>query len=246
MSRHLRLLASFAFSALLASSCGSGNNSSMITVGPEGELEGVFSVDPGLCGNLGPESGSWFRMIEPGGNKLQGPFVTNFDSLCPDQAYSLLSPGTIGFRAGEFQKHPRPAFDAATNGLAGEIIGPTRFYSVNLALSSEDISPLTGKSLPPPRFLAVNETGVEDSDEWTLMATLESLFISWNGEFFEQGAPHAEGYAGATTSPRGSLNLKTGRYYIDWQSQVQGGVFDGYIGEWHLEGIFTSGDPVEK
>lgn len=246
MSRLLRLLASFAFSALLASSCGSGNNSSMITVGPEGELEGVFSVDPGMCGNFGPESGSWFRMIEPGGNQLQGPFVTNFDSMCPDQAYSLLSPGTIGLRTGTFQEHPRPAFDAATNGLANEIIGPTRFYSVNFALSTESISPLTAKSLPRPRFIAVNESGKEDATDWTLKGTLESLFIAWNGEYIEQGGPHPEGFEGATTSPRGSINMETGRYNLNWQSQVSSGPFEGYIGEWHLEGIFSPGDPVEK
>jgi hypothetical protein len=246
MSRRTQFFAALVSSVLVISSCGSGNSSAMVEVGPNGEVKGVFSVDPGMCGSFGPESGSWFRMIEPGGNALQGPFVTNFDSMCPDQAYSLLSPGTTGFRAGKFQKHPRPGFDAATNGLANEIIGPTRFYSVNFALSSEDISPLTGKSLPPPKFMVVDESGNEDSDDWTLMASLESLYIAWNGEYVEQGAPHPEGFVGGTTSPRGSINMKTGRYNLNWKSQINGGAFDGYIGEWHLEGIFSPGDPVEK
>lgn len=218
----------------------------MINVGPEGELEGVFSVDAGTCGNFGPESGSWFRMIEPGGNRLQGPFVTNFDSMCPDQTYSLLSPGTIGLRTGAFQEHPRPAFDAATNGLANEIIGPTRFYSVNFALSTEGISPLTARSLPLPRFKAINQTNVKDATIWSLEATLESLFISWNGEFIEQGGPHPEGFDGATTSPQGSIDMETGRYYLEWQSEVSSGPFEGYTGEWYLEGVFSSGKTAKK
>lgn len=247
MSYRKRLFATLIFSALLLSSCSanaesSSSESSEVEVGSNGELEGVFGIDPGICGNLGPETGSWFRMIEPDGNSLQGPFVTNFDSMCPNQQYSLLSPGTVGLRTGKFQKHPRPAFDAATNGLADEIVGPTRFYSVNFALSSEDINPLTATSLPPPKFRAVNESGNEDSTDWTLLASLQSLFISWNGEFIEQGAPHPEGFIGGTQSPRGSINMKTGRYYLRWQSQVQSGPFAGSIGQWHLEGIFNSGD----
>lgn len=250
MSYRRRLFAILLFSALVISSCGTSDESSSsensrIEVGPNGELEGVFGIDPGICGNLGPESGSWFRMIEPGGNSLQGPFITNFDSMCPNQQYSLLSPGTIGLRAGKFQKHPRPAFDAATNGLANEIVGPTRFYSVNFALSSEDINPLTATSLPPPRFWTINESATKDSSDWTLMASLQSLFIAWNGEFIEQGAPHPEGFVGGTTSPRGSINLETGRYYIDWKSEVSSGPFAGSVGQWHLEGIYTSGDASE-
>ena len=246
MSRRTNLIAAFAISILALSSCGSASNSSAIEVGPNGELEGVFGVDPGMCGDFGPESGSWFRMIEPGGNSLEGPFVTNFDSMCPDQGYSLLSPGTIGFRTGKYQKHPRPAFDAATNGLANEIVGPTRFYSVNFALSSEEISPVTAKSLLPPKFMAINESSNEDSEDWTLMAALQSLFISWNGEYFEQGAPHPEGFTGATTSPRGSINIKTGHYNLNWKSQVSSGPFEGYVGEWHLEGVFIPGGSEEK
>ncbi len=246
MSYRLRLFVTLIFSAVVISSCSTSSESSQIEVGPNGELEGVFGIDPGICGNLGPESGSWFRMIEPGGNSLQGPFVTNFDSMCPNQQYSLLSPGTIGLRAGKFQKHPRPAFDAATNGLANEIVGPTRFYSVNFALSSEDINPLTASSLPPPRFRAVNESANENSTDWTLTALLQSLFIAWNGEFIEQGAPHPEGFVGGTTSPRGSINMETGRYYIDWKSEVSSGPFAGSVGQWHLEGIYTSGDTSEE
>ena len=157
MLRRTQFFAALFSSVLVISSCGSGNSSAMVEVGPNGELEGVFGVDPGMCGNFGPESGSWFRLIEPGGNQLQGPFVTNFDSMCPDQGYSLLSPGTIGFRTGKYQKRPQPAFDAATNGLANEIVGPTRFYSVNFALSSEEISPVTARSLPAPKFMAIND-----------------------------------------------------------------------------------------
>lgn len=226
--------------------CGSDSGSSLIDVGLNGDLDGVFTIEQGICGNIGPKSGSWFRMIEPGGNIKDGPFVTNFDSICPDQTYSMLSPGTVGLRAGEFQKHPDPAFDAATNGLATEIIGPTRFYSVNFALSSEELSPLTGDLLPPPKFTAVNESGNEDSIDWTLKATLESLHIAWNGEFVEQGAPHPEGFTGATTDPRGTINLKTGRFLLRWTSQVQGGAFDGYIGEWHFEGVYLPADAVPE
>lgn len=242
MPRVLRLSASAFILAITLSSCGFTDGTSLIETGRNGELDGTFRIEQGICGVSGPVSGSWYRMVEPGGSIKDGPFVTNYDSICPDQVYSLLSPGSVGFRSGEFQEHPKPAFDAATNGLATEIFGPTKFYSVNFSVGTEEVSPITGETLDPPRFFATNDSLDSGSVERALTASLESLHVAWNGEIFEQGAPHPEGIVGGTTVPRGTINLETGRYLLEWTSQVQQGIFAGYTGVWHIEGTFVPRD----
>lgn len=226
-------------SVLLLVACSGGGDDSAIKVGPDGELKGVLKIDQGVCGELGPVSGSWFRMIPPDVDPASGEFVTNFDSQCADQTYSLLSPGKVGLRLGDYQASPKPPFDAATNGVADEIIQPTRFFSVTFALSSEKTSPLTGSTLPAPRVFVTSDAEPGGSGDASLTASLESLYVAWNGDWFEQGSPHPEGYIGFTTVPRGTINLKTGRFVLDWISEVDGGAFDETTGQWHLEGTFV-------
>lgn len=210
---------------------------STIELSPNGEVIGTVIIDKGACTDTGEVSGSWFRMIEPGGSVEKGPFITNYDSLCSDETYSLLVPGSLGLRLNEFQKHPTPAFDEATNGLANEIFQPLPFYTVNMAFSTESPDPLSGEKLSPPRFfVGLNGSSEKDAPQ-RLTANLQSIYVAWNGEYFEQGSPHPEGFKGATKSPVGTINVETGRFTLDWVSQVDAGAFDGFIGEWHLEGF---------
>jgi hypothetical protein len=227
----------FAACALFFTSCASENAKSKFSIAPDGEISGTVVIDAGTCDELGNPSGSWLRMIEPGGNVLAGPYITNYDSNCSEQTYSLLSPGKVGLKLGKFQRHPNPAFDAATNGLADEIFSPVRFYSVNFAISTESQPEKIGSALSPPRFF-VESTGDEGSPKNVrLTANLQSLFVGWNGEFFEQGGPHPEGFTGATTTPFGNINLETGQFTLQWSSQVDAGSFDGFIGQWQLTGV---------
>ncbi len=224
---------------LILVGCGSESVDSKLVLGPNGEISGTLLVDSGACDDLGTVSGSWFRMVEPGGNVVTGPFITNYDSICSDQTYSLLTNGSIGLKSNVFQVHPNPAFDAATNGLAKEIFQPVQFYSVDFAVSTELIHPETGELLKPPRFFVERSQDESKPNTGRLTANLSSLFIAWNGEFFEQGSPHPEGFIGATTTPFGSINLESRRFTLQWTSQVVGGAFDGFIGEWQLTGMLT-------
>jgi hypothetical protein len=243
-SRHIfrsaLVAAIFSLAACSNSSSDSSGLDASFPIGVGGEITGVLKIEQGRCGELGPATGSWFRMTPPDTELKDEPFVTNFDSQCPDQTYSLLSPGKVGLRTGEYQEGPNPPFDAATNGVADDIILPTRFYSVTFALSSEQKSPVTGSSLAAPRLFVSASTQTEKTGEATLTASLESLFLAWNGDWFEQGSPHPHGYRGNTSKALGTINLKTGRFMLTWNSEVEGGPFDGTTGVWHLEGFFVT------
>src|SRR5687768_17203084 len=54
-------------------------------------LVGTFRITAGDCASN--RSGSFFRMIQPGGTAT-GPFVTNSDSPCGDKSYTPLRPGS--------------------------------------------------------------------------------------------------------------------------------------------------------
>lgn len=105
-----------------------------------------------------------------------------------------------------------------------------------MALSSEKTNPLTGESLSAPKLMV--STLIDKSGEVVLKAQLESLFVAWNGDLFEQGSPHPEGYVGQTDMAAGKINAKTGRFNLEWNSQVSSGPFNGFLGDWHLEGVF--------
>jgi hypothetical protein len=66
--------------------------------------------------------------------------------------------------------------------------------------------------------------------------------VAWNGQQFSQGSPKPDGSRpGITSDPKGSYAAKTGKYTLEWASQVVGGPFNGFTGSWHLEGTFKKG-----
>lgn len=239
MSSNRILRSALLGAVLLVSACSNaGGDETSFPIAADGEIKGVLQIEQGRCGETGPISGSWFRMHPPGSSLKDDSFVTNFDSLCPNQTYTLLSPGKVGLKTGEFQESPDPAFDAATNGVADDIILPTRFYSVTLALSSERKSPTSGVDLPAPK-LFVSQEAAKNPGERKLTGFLKSLFVAWNGDWFEQGSPHPNGFVGNTTKATGTINVATGRFTLAWNSEVETGVFKGTSGVWHLEGVFV-------
>ena len=61
-----------------------------------------------------------------------------------------------------------------------------------------------------------------------LTADLSALSVSWNGQYFNQGAGRATG----------TIDTGSGRYRLDWTSPIKGGPFNGFTGVWHFEGSF--------
>lgn len=205
-----------------------------VPAGPvEGPLNGTFSIDPASCSDPAAISGSYFRMIQGGGTLTDGPFVPNADSTCADQAFSALLPGSAGLVVGEFQPQPDAPFDAVGNGLADAIVAPVKFFGANFAVSTNEVDPASGTSVVAPSIV-LNADG-------TLNGNLSAFSVAWNGQQFNQGSPKPDGSRpGLTGEVSGTLDPATGRYVIEWVSQIVGGPFDGFTGVWHLEGVFAA------
>jgi len=199
----------------------------------EGPLVGTFSIEAADCGAGAPVSGSYFRMVQGGGTIADGPFVANADSTCADQTFSALVPGATGLVTGSFQPQPTEPFDAGGNGLADAIVAPTKFFGVNFAVSSNEVDPASGASVTAPSITL--------GADGTLSGDLRAISVAWNGQQFNQGSPKPDDTRpGLTTDLTGSLDPATGRFVIEWVSQIVGGPFDGFSGVWHLEGVFTA------
>lgn len=199
----------------------------------EGPLGGTFSIDPASCSDPAAVSGSYFRMVQGGGTLTDGPFVPNADSTCADQTYSALLPGSAGLVVGEFQPQPAEPFDAVGNGLADAIVAPVKFFGAAFAVSTNEVDPASGTSVVAPSIV-LNADG-------TLTGDLSAFSVAWNGQQFNQGSPKPDGSRpGLTSEVSGTLDPSTGRYVIEWVSQIVGGPFDGFTGVWHLEGVFTA------
>ncbi len=186
----------------------------------EGELVGTFSIDDAVCDSA-EVTGSYFRMLQPGGTVTDGPFIMNADSPCADTTYSALTAGTEGgLVTGMHQPAPDPAFDEAGNGLADAIFAPVPFFAVAFAGATDSAEAM-------PTLTATD--GVLTGD-------LSAFTAYYGGSSFNQGAPKPDGSGEA---PMGTIDPETGAYVLDWTSQIVGGSFNDFVGLWHLEGTFT-------
>jgi hypothetical protein len=170
-------------------------------------------------------------MILPSGTP-SGPYMSNSDSRCADQTYTPLAAGTDGgLISGAYQPTPQPPFDAHGNALAGRITAPSPFYGTAFATSSNPKDPQTGVSVPAPQVYANGSS---------LTADLRAFSVTWNGQYFNQGAPKPDGSLPGNTRPAsGTYDASTGAFTLSWTSQVVGGPFDKFTGQWHLAGRFT-------
>ena len=194
-----------------------------------GELAGTFRIAAGSCS--GGASGSYFRMILPTGNQ-QGPWIENGDSTCGDKTYTLLSPGTDGgLVAGSHQPAPTPGFDDKGNSLAARIIRPVTFFGVRFAASTNATDLQTGTATPAP---------VLRVEGGKLVGDLSAFDATWNKQSFNQGSPKPDGSRPGNTTPvTGTYDAGTGAYTLTWTSQIVGGPFNNFTGQWHLEGTFV-------
>ena len=193
-------------------------------------LTGTFTLAAGSCGG-GSVSGTYLRMILPSGG-LSGPYMSNSDSTCSDQSYTPLSAGTdSGLVSGSYQSTPNPPFDSSGNARAGRITAPARFYGTSFATSSNQVDPQTKVSAAAPRVWV---TGGR------LSADLRAFSVTWNNQYFNQGAPKPNGsYPGNTRAASGTYDASSGAFALQWTSQVVGGPFDKFTGQWHLVGRFV-------
>lgn len=196
-------------------------------------LVGLFELEPGDCD--GP-SGTHFRMVQPQGEPGEGPYVANGDSPCDDDTVTPLEPGTDGgLSTREHQPHPDQAFDVDGSGQAERITVPQEFFGVDFAVATNPTDPQTGIDTPEP-VIAHDGDGGLDGD-------VRAFGVAWNRQHFNQGAPKPDGGTqGQTSTPTGTYDPDTGGFSLAWTSEIEGGPFDGFTGEWHLEGTFVPAD----
>lgn len=223
------LASTFLAVVLIVGGCSGGDGGSKGAADVKGsELVGLFGIVPAAC-STDAVTGSWFRMVQPGGTTKDGPYLKNGDSTCIDQEVTPLAPGTDGgLRTGAYQPLADPAFDAGGNTTALAVITSTKFFAVGFGISTTEKDPQSGKDVPSP---SIGDEGGE------LNGDLSAISVSWNGQHFNQGAPRPGGGGSAVT---GTYDADTGAYRLDWTSLIKGGPFDGFTGIWHFEGTFTS------
>jgi hypothetical protein len=194
-------------------------------------LVGTFELTAGSCATATP-SGTYFRMIYPGGSLTAGKFFDNPDSTCTDKSYTLAVPGTAGgFTTVKYQPNPVPAFSATGSALANTIIQPQAFTAINFSIATSPKDPQTGTAVPPPTIKVKSGK---------LTGQVEAWSASWNKLYFNQGSPKPGGTSPGLTQPvTGTYNSKTHAFTLTWASSVVGGPFNGFTGYWHLQGKFT-------
>jgi hypothetical protein len=195
-------------------------------------LVGTFVIAPGTCNATALTiTGSYFRLIFPGGNVTRGPFLNNAASLCSTISYTPLSPGTQrGLVTKAFQPNPAPAFTHHGDALANDITRPVSFIGVNLALSTNSPDPQTRRSVPPPSI------SVEGGH---LSGQVEALSVAWNKLFMNQGSPKPGGGPSDLSVPlSGSYNSRSHAFVMTWTSKILKGPFNQFTGYWRLSGRF--------
>jgi hypothetical protein len=247
--------------ALTCAACSGGTTASgkLTTAQTRRELVGLFKFAPGTVVG-GQVTGSWFRMLQPGGNEKSGPYMRNADSPADGGLATLLQPGTAGgLRTGGYQSQPSPAFASDGNSLADAIMTPTKFFGVKFSISTNRIDLQTKTEVAPPMVWL---------QDGKLTADLSAWAASWNNQNFNQGAPKPVSSTGAKapgqqqvekvwdwvsdewleSSPKptvngsdatGTYNAATRTFVLDWTSLIVGGPFNGFTGFWHLQGVYV-------
>ena len=145
--------------------CSSGGSSAK---GVDGvELIGLFRLTPGAVVG-GKTTGTWFRMLQPGGTAATGPYMQNANSPADGGNTTLLAPGTSGgLRTGGYQTQPVPAFDPTGNSLADAITAPTPFFDVRFSISTNKVDLQTKTEVAPPTVLLADGKLTADLSSWS-------------------------------------------------------------------------------
>jgi hypothetical protein len=245
---------------ITAAACSSDNAATKTPAGAgRQELVGLFRLTPGTVVG-GHIVGSWFQMLQPGGNVKTGPYMRNADSPADGGLVTLLQPGTAGgLHTGGYQSQPTLPFASDGNSLANAIMTPTKFFGVKFSVSTNRVDLQTKTAVAPPMVWLQNGKLTADLSAWA---------ASWNNQNFNQGAPKPVQSTGAKapgqqqvgrawdwvsqkwmgSSPKPSVNgadatgtfdAKTGTFVLEWTSLIVGGPFNGFTGFWHLQGVYS-------
>jgi hypothetical protein len=192
------------------------------------QLNGTFEIEAGVEHPDGLISGTYFRMVG----------VINDNSPFANKQYTPLSPGAEGgLETFAYQEPPVPAFANGDLGgaLANAIVQPQNFFNVNFSIVTARTDQQEGLPDPLPQIVDTNGKLSGQTTAWN---------AQWNGSSFNQGAPKANGTLvadeeGSTTLPTGTYDAATRHYVLTWTSVIVGPPFNGFVGEWHLEGTFV-------
>jgi hypothetical protein len=164
-----------------------------------------------LKGTFEIATGSYFRMAQPAA--AGGGYFSNPYSTDTDKTYTLVSGGQNGgLETGKLQAAPTPGFDAHGNSLANLIITPTSFTGINFGLATVGTAPTISVK------------------NGKLSGQLSGFTAEWNNQTFPQGS----------STVTGTYNAKTHKYVLTWSSLISGGPFNGFTGDWHLQGKFKA------
>jgi hypothetical protein len=224
-----RLVTAPAALVLLVLLAGCGSSTKKTTAGGSA-LVGTFALTAGRCG-AGPPTGTYFRMIQPGGTVARGKFFSNPDSSCKDKSFTVERPGIDhGLITDTYQPSPAQPFDTHGNARAARILEPGSFTAIKFAIATAATDPQTRKKVAAPHIV------VKDG---RLSGQLSAWSASWNNLYFNQGSPKPDGSRpGLTTPVGGTYDARTHAFVLTWASQIVGGPFNGFSGFWHLEGTF--------
>jgi hypothetical protein len=199
-----------------------------------GELKGLFRVTAASCTG-GTPTGTYFRMIQPGGTAANGPYLSNTSSKCTDQTYTDMEPGTQGgLSTVAFQPQPEPPFTdegGSQQGANDKITMPKEFFGSKYATATNQTDPQTSLPTVLPKIV-VDSAG-------KLTGDMRAFAAAYQGQHFNQGAPKPDGSTpGATTLLTGTYDAGTKKFTMEWASTIVGGPFDNFTGKWHFEGVF--------
>jgi hypothetical protein len=199
-------------------------------------------------------------MLQPGAG-LTGPFMQNGNSKADGGRATTLSPGTSGgVRTAGYQSQPSPAFTPRGDSTSTAITKPTAFFGVLFSIATNPVDPQTKTGVAPPTVTL---------NDGKLTADLSSWGVTWNNQYFNQGAPKPVSSTGAKapgqakaekvwdwvagkyldaapaatvtgSSATGTYDAKTKHFVLQWTSLIQGGPFNRFTGLWHLEGTFEA------
>ena len=229
---HRLAVAAALLTAVVAAACSSSKGSN--SAGQGTALVGKFALTAGDCTGASP-SGTYFRMITPGGTIEKGKFFDNPDSTCADRSITVEKPGADGgLISGSFQPNPARSFDSYGNALSTSILTPGSFTAIKFGISTNKVDPQTKKSV------AARAIFVKDGK---LTGQISAWSAAWNNLYFNQGSPKPDGTSPGLTAPLSGTYDETSHHFVlTWASQVVGGPFNGFTGYWHLEGTFTPSD----
>ena len=195
------------------------------------QLKGLFRLTAAACSEA-QATGTYFRMIQPGGSAASGPYLSNNSSACADKTYTDLAPGKDGgLSTAGFQPQPDPPFDANNAGVNDKITMPKEFFGAKFATATNQTDPQTS--------LATKQPVINHDGNGKLSGDLRAFAAAYQGQHFNQGAPKPDGSTpGATTLPSGTYDAGTKKFTLEWTSTIVGGPFNNFTGKWHFEGTF--------